>query len=92
MGARVPEANVDLGRLAQDSRSVVRQAAPTTCAVETIEARPVGVQSGRGQRAGKVSSNAEHLQPSGSRGRLRHQSASEKVGECMRKRVNRGRS
>ena len=86
--AHACEARVDLCRLEQSPRSVVRQAAHSTCAVETVEARPVRVQSGGGQWAGKVSAHAEHLQPRGSRGRLRHEAASEKVGECMRKRVN----
>ena len=46
--ARVPEANIDLRRLDEDKRSGDRQAATYTCAVVTVEARPVGVPSGVG--------------------------------------------
>jgi len=85
--ARLPEANVDLDHLQQDSRSVIRQAATTTCAVAAVEARPVRVRSGGGQWARKVAGRADHLQPSGGHGRVRHRAASEKVGECVRKKV-----
>ena len=85
--ARLSEANVDLCRLAQDSRSVVRQAAPMTCAIETVEPRPVKVQFGGGQWACNVSGHAEHLQPSGSRGRLRHREPSEQPSELVPKKV-----
>ena len=47
--AHACEAGVELCRLEQSMRSVVRQAALSTCAVETVEVRPVGVQSGGGQ-------------------------------------------
>ena len=76
--ARVPEANVDLCRLAEDSRSVVGQAAATTCAVDAVEARPVRVRSGGGHWACKVAGHASDLQPSGGRGRVRHREASAK--------------
>ena len=77
--ARVPEANVDLCRLAQDSRSVVGQAAATTCAVDAVEARPVRVRSGGGQWACKVAGHPSDLKPSGGRGRVRHREASAKL-------------
>ena len=77
--ARVPEANVDLCRLAQDSRSVVGHAAATTCAVDAVEARPVRVPSGGGHWACKVAGHPSDLQPSGGRGRVRHREASAKL-------------
>ena len=46
MGARIPEANIDICRLAQNSRSVTHHAASMTCTVETLEARPVRVPPG----------------------------------------------
>ena len=52
MDARVPEANVDICRLAQNSRSVTHHAASMTCTVETLEARlvraVVGLVAGNG--------------------------------------------
>jgi hypothetical protein len=81
--ARVPEANIDLRRLDEDVRSVDRQAATYTCAVETAEARPVIVPSGGGQQACKVVSHAVDLQPSGSHGRVRRGARSEKLVECV---------
>ena len=87
MGARVHEASDDLSRLVQDSSSVNRQAAPTTCASATLEVRHVRVQSGGGQRACKVAGHADDLQPSGGRGRVRHRETSGKLVESVRKRV-----
>ena len=48
MGAPVPEANIDICHLAQNSRSVTHHAASMTCTVETLEARPVREQSDGG--------------------------------------------
>ena len=79
MNARVCEASDDLGRLAQDLRSVTHHEEPMTCAVDAVEARPVRVQSGGGHWACKVAGHADDLQPSGGRGRLRHRTASAKL-------------
>ena len=79
MDARVPEANIDICRLAQTSRSVTHHAQDMTCTVDTLEARPVREQSGGGQWAYQVAGHAGDLQPSGSLGRLRQREASEKL-------------
>ena len=84
---RVPEASDDLGRLAQDSRSVTCQEEPKTCAVGAIEARPVRVQLGGGHWACKVAGHADDLQPRGGDGRVRHRAASAKPKESVRKKV-----
>ena len=47
-----------------------------TCAVETVEARPVGVLPGRGQRACQAAGRASDLQPSIGRGRSRRREPS----------------
>ena len=86
--ARVPEANIDLRRLDEDMRSGDRQAATYTCAVVTVEARPVGVPSGGGQWACKVAGHADDLQPSGGGGRVRHRPTSAKLGELVPEKVN----
>ena len=85
---RVPEASDDLGRLAQDSRSVTCQEEPMSCAVDAVEARPVRVQSGGGHWACKVAGHADDLQPRGGRGRVRHRETSGTLVECVRKKVN----
>ena len=71
-----PEANVDLCRLEEDMRSVTLHEASKTCAVETVEARPVGVQSGGGHWTCKVAAHADDLQPSGGHGRSRRRERS----------------
>ena len=87
MDARLSEANIDLCRLAQDSRSVTCQEEPMTCAVDAVEARPVRVQSGGGHWACKVAGHADDLQPSGGHGRLRHRTASAKLKNLCVKRL-----
>ena len=87
MVARLPEANVDLCRFEEYMRSVTHHEASKTCVGETVEAQPVGVSSGGGRWAYKVSGHAEHLQPSCSCGRLRHHKSSGKLLECVRERV-----
>ena len=86
--ARVPEANIDLCHLDEDMRSGDRQAATYTCAVVTVEARPVGVPSGGGQWACQVAGHADDLQPSGGGGRVRHRPTSAKAVETVREKVN----
>ena len=92
MVARVSEASIDLCRLEQDTRRVVRQASPNTSTVEMVEARPVGAPSGGGQRACQVAGHADDLQPSSGSGRLRHRTASAKDLESVPERVNAARS
>ena len=87
MDARVPEASVDICRLAQNSRSVVCQEAFMTCTVDTLEARPVREQSGGEQWACQVAGHAGDLQPSIGRGRLRRREEARRRFDCVRKRV-----
>lgn len=61
MDARVPEANVDICRLEQNSRSVTHHEASMTCTIETLEARPVREQSDGGKWACQVSGHAGDL-------------------------------
>ena len=58
-----------------------------TCAVETVEARPVGVLPGRGQRACQAAGRASDLQPSIGRGRSRRREPSRVGLDCVPKRV-----
>ena len=88
MDARVPEASVDICRLAQNSRSVVCQEASMTCTVDTLEARPVREQSGGEQWACQVAGHAGDLQPSIGRGRLRRREEARRRFDSVRKRVN----
>jgi len=88
MDARLPEANVDLCRLAHDSRSVTCQEASKTCVGKTVEARPVGVPPDGGHWACQVPDHADDLQPRGSRGRGPPSAASAKPVESLRKKVN----
>ena len=76
---RLSEASDDLGRLAQDSKSVIRHEAPMTCAVDAAEARPARVQLDGGHLACKVAGAADDLQPRGGDGRLHHRARSAKV-------------
>ena len=87
MDARVPEDNVDICRLAQNSRSVTHHAQAMTCTSVTLEARPVREQSDGGQWACQVSGHAGDLQPSGGRGRLRHREEARRRFDSVRKRV-----
>ena len=89
MDARVPEASVDICRLAQNSRSVVCQEASMTCTVDMLEARPVREQSGGEQWACQVAGHAGDLQPSIGRGRLRRREEARRRFDSVRKRVNR---
>ena len=88
MDARVPEASVDICRLAQNSRSVVCHEASMTCTVDTLEARPVRKQSGGEQWACQVAGHAGGLQPSIGRGRLRRREEARRRFDSVRKRVN----
>ena len=84
---RVSEASNDLGRLAQDSRSVIRHEAPMTCAVNAAEARPVRVQLDGGHWACKVAGAADDLQPSGGLGRVCHRARSATPEELVPEKV-----
>ena len=90
MDARVPEDNVDICRLAQNSRSVTHHAQAMTCKSDTLEARPVREQSGGGQWACQVAGHAADLQPSSGRGRLRRREEARRRFDSVRKRVNGG--
>ena len=87
MGARTPEANIDICRLVQNSRSVTHHEASMTCTVETLEARLVREQSGGGQWACQVAGHADDQQPSSGRGRLRRREGARRRFDCVRKRV-----
>ena len=88
MGARIPEANIDICRLVQNSRSVTHHEASMTCTVETLEARLVREQSGGGQWACQVAGHADDQQPSSGRGRLRRREGARRRFDSVRKRVN----
>ena len=92
MGARIPEANIDICRLVQNSRSVTHHEASMTCTVETLEARLVREQSGGGKWACQVAGHADDLQPSSGRGRLRRREGARRRFDCVRKRVNLGKA
>ena len=89
MDARVPEASVDICRLAQNSRSVTHHAQTMTCTGETLDARPVREQSGGEQWACQVAGHAGDLQPSIGRGRLRRREEARRRFDCVRERVKR---